>query len=78
MKGREDVNDDGGAGHHSTSTNDENVDVVKKIIMENSRTAMIELIEHVGISVSLRHAIFSDVWGRKTLRSEVCSEVGNL
>ena len=36
-KGREDVNDDARSGRPSTSTIDENIEAVKKLILENAR-----------------------------------------
>ena len=62
---REDVNDDARPGRPSTSTTDENVEEVKKIVMENRRITIREVAEDVGISVGSCHAIFSDVLDMK-------------
>jgi len=60
---KEDVNDDARPGRPSTSTTDETVEEVKKIVMENRRITIREVAEDVGISVGSCHAIFSDVLG---------------
>ena len=38
-EGREDVNDDARPGRPSTSTTDENIEALKKMILDNRRTA---------------------------------------
>jgi len=48
-------------GRPSTSTTDENVAIVKKIVTDNSRITIMEIAENVGISIGSRRAIFSDV-----------------
>ena len=63
IEGR-DVNDDARPGCPSMSTIDENVEEVKKIVMENRRITIREVAD-VGISVGSCHAIFSDVLGMK-------------
>lgn len=55
-EGREDVNDDARPGRPSTSTTDENVEEVKKIVMENRRITIREVAEDVGVSVGSCHA----------------------
>ena len=58
IEGREDVNDEAHPGRSSTSTTDENVEVVKKITMENRLITIREVVEDVSISVGSCHAIF--------------------
>jgi len=65
IESREDVNDDTRLGRPSTSTTDENVEAVKKIVLENHRITIREVVEDVDISVGSCHAIFSDVLGMK-------------
>ena len=45
--GREDVNDEERAGRPSTSTTDENIDEVKKIVLVNRRIAVREVAKHI-------------------------------
>ena len=46
---REDVNDEASPGHPSTSTTNENVQAMKKIIMVNRQITIREVTEDVGI-----------------------------
>ena len=50
-KDREDVNDKERAGRPSTSTTDENIDEVKKIVLVNRRITVREVAEEVNISI---------------------------
>jgi len=61
--GREDANDEPRSGRPSTSTTDENVQAVKKIVLENRRITIREVAEDVGISLGSCHEIFSNVLG---------------
>jgi len=75
-EGREDVNDDARPGRPSTSTTDENVEEVKKIVMENRRITIREVAENVGISA---HAMqFFRMFWDETCGSEVCSEIAKF
>ena len=58
-EGREDVNED--ARCPSTSTNDENTEAVKKMILDNCRIPIREVADDVGISFGSCQAIFMDV-----------------
>ena len=51
-EGREDVNDDARPGRPSTSTTDENIEAVKKMILDNRRITIREVADDVGISFS--------------------------
>ncbi|WP_221936002.1 hypothetical protein, partial [Klebsiella pneumoniae] len=64
--GREDANDVPRSGRPSTSTTDENVEEVKKIVLENRR----EVAEGVGISVGSCHEIFSNVLGMRRVSAK--------
>lgn len=77
-EGREDVNDDARPGRPSTSTTDENVEAVKKIVMENRRITIREVAEDVGISVGSCHAIFSDVLGMKRVAAKFVPKLLNF
>ena len=50
-EGRVDVNDDERAGRPSTSTTDENIDEVKKIVLVNRRITVREVAEDLNISI---------------------------
>ena len=65
-KGREDVNDDGLPGCPRTSTTDENIEAVKKIILDNRRITIREVADDVGISFGSYQVIFTDVLGLGT------------
>ena len=52
-KGREDANDDGRPGRLSTSKTDENIEAVKKLILDNRRITNREFADYVGISFGL-------------------------
>ncbi|XP_018337789.1 PREDICTED: putative uncharacterized protein FLJ37770 [Trachymyrmex septentrionalis] len=60
-KSREDVEDDDRSGRPSTSITDDNVERVKKMILENRRITIREVADDVGISFGSCQAIFSDV-----------------
>ena len=49
-EGREDVNDDDRNGCPSTSSADENIEAVKKMILDNHRISIREVADDVGIS----------------------------
>ena len=52
-EGGEDVNDDIRPGRPSTSTTDENIEAVKKIILDNRRITIREVADDVGILFGL-------------------------
>ena len=62
---REDVNDDARSGRPSTSTTDENIEAVKKMILDNRRITIREVADDVGISFGSYQAMFIDVLGVK-------------
>ena len=64
-EGREEVNDDTRLGCSSTSTTDENIEAVKKIILDNRRTTIREDFDDIGISFGSCQTIFMDVLGMK-------------
>ena len=63
QNGREDANDEPRSGRPSTSTTDENVEAVKKIVLENRRITIREVSEDVGMSVGSCHEIISGILG---------------
>ena len=58
--GREDVHDERRSGRPSTSTTNENVEAVKKLVLENRRVTIKEVAKEVGISVGSCHAIVKE------------------
>ncbi|UYV76350.1 hypothetical protein LAZ67_14000125 [Cordylochernes scorpioides] len=57
-EGREDVNDEERAGRPSTSTTDEKINEVEKIILANRRITVSEVAEDLNISIGSCHSIF--------------------
>ena len=60
ITGREDVNDDACPGRLSTSTTDENIEAVKKTILDNHRITIREVADDVNISFGSCQAILTD------------------
>ncbi|UYV67014.1 hypothetical protein LAZ67_4003661 [Cordylochernes scorpioides] len=56
-EGREDVNDEERAGRQSTSTTDEKINEVEKIILANRRITVREVAEDLNISIGSCHSI---------------------
>ena len=63
FEGQEDVNDEERAGRPSTSTTDENIDEVKKIVLFNRRIIVREVAEDLNISIGSCHSIFTNAMG---------------
>ena len=78
QNGREDANDEPRSGRPSTSTTDENLEAVNKIVLENCRITIREVSKDVGMSVGSCHEIISGILGMKlyifVCGSEVCFE----
>ncbi|VEN56165.1 unnamed protein product [Callosobruchus maculatus] len=62
-EGREDVNDEERAGRPSTSTTDENIDKVKKIVLANRRITVTEIAVDLSISIGSCHSILTNDLG---------------
>ena len=71
-EGREDVNDDPRPGRPNTSTTDENIEGVKKMILYNRRMTIRELADDVGISFMPRN--FYGSFRHETCVNEDCSK----
>ena len=52
------MNDEERAGRSSTSTTDENIDEVEKIVLVNNRIIVREVAEDLNISIGSCHSIF--------------------
>ena len=61
----EDVNDYAISGRPSMSTTDENIEAVKKMILDNCRITILEVADDVDISFGSWQTIFTDVLGMK-------------
>ena len=64
-EGREDVYDNARTSRLSTSTTDENIEAVKKMILDNRRITIREVADNVGISFGSCQVILMDVLGMK-------------
>ncbi|KAG5332407.1 SETMR methyltransferase, partial [Acromyrmex charruanus] len=69
-EGREDVNDEERAGRPSTSTTDENIDEVKKIVLANRRITVREVAEDLNISIGSCHSIFTNDLGMRRVAAK--------
>ena len=67
----EDVNDYTRPGSPSTSTTDENIEAVKKLILDNRRITIREVADDDGISFGSCQAIFTDVLLMKRAAAKV-------
>ena len=64
-EGREDVYDNARTSRLSTSTTDENIEAVKKMILDNRRITIREVAVIVGISFGSCQVILMDALGMK-------------
>ena len=76
-EGREDVNDEARAGRPSTSTTDEIIDEVKKMVLVNRRITVRKVAENLNISIGLCHSIFTKIarFGHDTGRREIRTKI---
>ena len=74
-EGRGNVN---GPGRPTTSTNDENIETVKKIISDKCRITITEVADDIGISFGSCQAIFTDVLGMKHPVAKILSKLLNF
>ena len=73
-----DVNDDACPGRPRTSTTDENIEAVKKMILYNRRITTREVADDVGISFGSCQAIFTDVLGMKRAAAKIVPKLLNF
>lgn len=78
QEGREDIEDDERSGRPSTSTSDENVEKVKKIVLANRRITIREVAEETGISYGSCEAIFVDVLNMKRVAAKFVPKLLNF
>ena len=76
---QEDVNDDARPGRLNTTTTDENIEAVKKMILDNRRiTTTIKVADDVGLSFGSWQAIFTYFLGYEPRDGEDCSKIAKF
>ncbi|KAK5650165.1 hypothetical protein RI129_001194 [Pyrocoelia pectoralis] len=71
------VNNEKRGGRPSTSTTDENIDEVKKIILANRRITVREVAEDLNISIGSSHSIFTNDVGMRRVAAKFVSKLLN-
>lgn len=75
LNGCENVENDECPGRLSKSTADDYVKKVKKMIMDNRRITIREIVDDVDILIGLCHAFYADVFGCETCGSKIRSKI---
>ncbi|UYV81684.1 hypothetical protein LAZ67_20001963 [Cordylochernes scorpioides] len=76
-EGREDVNDEERAGRPSTSTTDEKINEVEKMILTNRRITVREVAEGLNISIGSCHSIFINDFGMRRVAAKFVPKLLN-
>ncbi|UYV68865.1 hypothetical protein LAZ67_6001340 [Cordylochernes scorpioides] len=76
-EGREDVNDEERAGRPSTSTTDEKINEVEKMILANRRITVREVAEDLNISIGSCHSIFISDLGMRRVAAKFVPKLLN-
>ncbi|UYV71132.1 RAD54L2 [Cordylochernes scorpioides] len=76
-EGREDVNDEERAGRSSTSTTDEKINEVEKMILANRRITVREVAEDLNISIGSCHSIFINDLGMRRVAAKFVPKLLN-
>ncbi|UYV69704.1 hypothetical protein LAZ67_7000325 [Cordylochernes scorpioides] len=76
-EGREDVNDEERAGRPSTSTTDEKINEVEKMILANRRITVREVAEDLNISIGSCHSIFINDLGTRRVAAKFVPKLLN-
>ncbi|UYV67783.1 hypothetical protein LAZ67_5002034 [Cordylochernes scorpioides] len=76
-EGREDVNDEERAGRPSTSTTDEKINEVEKMILANRLITVREVAEDLNISIGSCHSIFINDLGMKRVAAKFVPKLLN-
>ncbi|UYV63247.1 hypothetical protein LAZ67_2003545 [Cordylochernes scorpioides] len=76
-EGREDVNDEERAGRPSTSTTDEKINEVEKMILGNRRITVREVAEDLNISIGSCHSIFINDLGMRRVAAKFVQKLLN-
>ena len=74
----EDVNDDARPGRPSTSTTDESIEAVRKMISDNRRITIKEIADDVGISFGSCQAIFMNILSMKRAVAKIIRKLLNF
>ena len=77
-EGREDVSDEERSGRPSTSTTDENIDEVKKLVLANRRITVREVAEDLNISIGLCHSIITNSLGMRRVAAKFIPKLLNF
>ncbi|UYV82794.1 hypothetical protein LAZ67_22000882 [Cordylochernes scorpioides] len=77
QEGREDVNDEERAGRPSTSTTDEKINEVEKMILANRRITVREVAEDLNISIGSCHSIFINDLGMRRFAAKFVPKLLN-
>ena len=73
-----DVNDDARPGQWSTSTTDANIETVTKMILNNRRITIREVVGDVGITCGSCQAIFMNFTGMKSVAAKIVLKLLNF
>ncbi|UYV66392.1 hypothetical protein LAZ67_4001526 [Cordylochernes scorpioides] len=76
-EGREDVNDEERAGRPNTSTTDEKINKVEKMILANRRITVREVAEDLNISIGSCHSIFINDLGMRRVAAKFVPKLFN-
>ncbi|UYV66015.1 hypothetical protein LAZ67_3006192 [Cordylochernes scorpioides] len=76
-EGRKDVNDEERAGRPSTSTTDEKINEVEKMILANRRITVREVAEDLNISIGSCHSIFINDLGMRRVAAKFVPKLLN-
>ncbi|UYV80958.1 K02A2.6-like [Cordylochernes scorpioides] len=76
-EGRKDVNDEERAGRPSTSTTDEKINEVEKLILANRRITVREVAEDLNISIGSCHSIFINDLGMRRVAAKFVPKLLN-
>ncbi|UYV67726.1 hypothetical protein LAZ67_5001784 [Cordylochernes scorpioides] len=76
-EGREDVNDEERAGRPCTSTTDEKINEVEKMILANRRITVREVAEDLNISIGSCHSIFINDLGMRRVAAKFVPKLLN-
>ncbi|UYV80650.1 hypothetical protein LAZ67_19001235 [Cordylochernes scorpioides] len=76
-EGREDVNDEERARRPSTSTTDEKINEVEKMILANRRITVREVVEDLNISIGSCHSIFINDLGMRRVAAKFVPKLLN-
>ncbi|UYV84442.1 hypothetical protein LAZ67_X002183 [Cordylochernes scorpioides] len=76
-EGREDVNDKERAGRPSTTTTDEKINEVEKMILANRRITVREVAEDLNISIGSCHSIFINDLGMRRVAAKFVPKLLN-